>query len=222
MDRASRMIAHFISLNCPGCGGALEVYDDMERFACGYCGTKIEVQRRGGTAVLKAASAASTEEHIRADKTADLVRLKEEAQGLSKRREVILNDKIKRQKWGYLIGAALLLVGFLVVRFGGLVMGLSVLMAGILTTSFIRRIGKAMLVDLRELDVKIDVLNGRIEDREKLLDSSRTRPDEVIRCLGKISAHMGHLCIAASSLALTGALFQFEIWRQRPIPLIWR
>jgi hypothetical protein len=34
-------------------------------------------------------------------------------------------------------------------------------------------ISKAMLIDVRELDVKIDGLNGRIEDREKLLDSFR-------------------------------------------------
>jgi hypothetical protein len=151
----------------------LEIYDDMERFACGYCGTEMSVQRRGGTAMLKAASAASLEEHNRADKAADLARLKEEAQSLSKRREFMLNSRIERQKWGYMIAVALLLLGFLVVRFGGFVIGLSALMAGILTINFIRRMGKTMLADVRELDVKIDVLNGRIEDRERLLDSCR-------------------------------------------------
>lgn len=173
MDRALKMTAHFISLNCASCGVTLEVYDDMERFACGYCGMEIVVQRRGGTAVLKAVSAVSTGELHHTNDSADLVRLREEFQNLSKRREVMLHDKIERQKWGYLIGAGLLLVGFLVARFGGFVIGLSALMAGILTISFIRRIGKAMLTDVRELDVKIDVLNGRIEDREKLLDSFR-------------------------------------------------
>jgi predicted RNA-binding Zn-ribbon protein involved in translation (DUF1610 family) len=171
MDRALRMIAHFISLNCASCGGTLEVYDDMERFACGYCGTEMAVQRRGGTAVLKPASAASIEEHNRAEKAADLARLKEEAQSLSKRREVMLNDKIERQKWGYLLAVGLFLGGFLIVRFGGFVIGLSALMAGILTINFIRRMGKSMLADVRELDVKINVLNGRIEDRERLLNS---------------------------------------------------
>jgi len=125
------MTAHFISLNCASCGGILEVYDDMERFACGYCGTDIAVQRQDGTTML-----------IGANKAADL-RLKEEAQSLSKRREVMLNDKIERQTWGYLIGAVLLLVGFFVVRSYGFVMGLSVLMAGILTIS------KAILADVR-------------------------------------------------------------------------
>ena len=173
MDRALKMTAHFISLNCASCGGILEVYDDMERFACGYCGTEIVVQRRGGTAVLKEVTAVYTGGPHGANNSADLVRLREEFLSLSKRREVMLHDKIERQKWGYLIGAALLLIGFVVVKFGGFVIGLSALMAGVLTISFVRRLGKAMLTDVRELDVKIDVLNGRIEDREKLLDSFR-------------------------------------------------
>ena len=173
MDRALKMTANFITLNCASCGGILEIYDDMERFACGYCGMEILVQRRGGSAVLKAVSAVSTGDLHHANNSADLVRLREEFQNLSKRREVMLHDKIERQKWGYLIGAVLLLSGFFVVRFGGYVIGLSGLMAGILTVSLVRRIGNAMLADVRELDVKIDVLNGRIEDREKLLDSFR-------------------------------------------------
>jgi hypothetical protein len=167
MEGVSRMIAHFISRNCACCGGSLVVYDDMRRFACGYCGTEIVVQRQGGTVVLKEVSAVSRGELLRANNSADLVRLREEFQSLSKRREVMLHDKIERQTWGYGIGAALLLVGFFVVRSDGFVMGLSVLMAGILTIS------KTVLTDLREFDVKIDVLNGRIEDREKLLDSFR-------------------------------------------------
>ena len=46
------MTPHFINLNCTNCGAKpLDVHDDddMERFACGYCGTEIIVQRRGGT-----------------------------------------------------------------------------------------------------------------------------------------------------------------------------
>src|ERR1039457_5902622 len=49
-----RMSDHFINLTCANCGGKLEVYDDMERFACGYCGSEMLVQRRGGTVILKA------------------------------------------------------------------------------------------------------------------------------------------------------------------------
>ncbi len=28
----------FVTLSCPTCGGKLEITDNIERFACGYCG----------------------------------------------------------------------------------------------------------------------------------------------------------------------------------------
>lgn len=170
------MTTHFVSLNCANCGGALEIYDDMERFSCGNCGQEIAVQRRGGTVVLHGLADGSRKARIdiqRAAELLDLTRLKEEAQGLSRRRDGMLTEKINWQKWGYLIGSALLLVGFFVVRSGGFVKGLSMLMAGILTINFIRRKDKATMAEVRELDLKIDLLNGRIQDREKLVNSSR-------------------------------------------------
>src|SRR5271168_5637557 len=48
-DSLYGMSERFINLNCVNCGGKLDVYDDMERFTCGYCRTEIVVQRRGGT-----------------------------------------------------------------------------------------------------------------------------------------------------------------------------
>lgn len=41
-----------ISLTCPKCGGKLEVTPDIDRFACGHCGTEHIVQRQGGTVSL--------------------------------------------------------------------------------------------------------------------------------------------------------------------------
>jgi DNA-directed RNA polymerase subunit RPC12/RpoP len=154
------MIAHFISLNCAKCGGSLEVYDDMERFACGYCGAELLVERRGGTVALQVGTS-------KASPDLDLLRLKEDARALLTRRELILK-RMDQQRWGYVIGVVLLLVGIFVVRSGKFATGLSAMMAGILTISFTRRNGKVMLASIRELDVKIDMLNGRIEDRGKL------------------------------------------------------
>ena len=170
------MIAHFVSLDCASCKGKLEIYEDMERFTCGYCGAELAVQRRGGTVVLHVVEAESRKTRIDTNKIPeelDLIHLKEEVETLSRRRELIQKEKAERQKWGFVIGAALLLVGFLAVRFGRFGMGLSLLMAGILTINFIRRKDKTVLVDVRELDLKIDVLNGRIQDRERLADSLR-------------------------------------------------
>jgi ribosomal protein S27E len=162
------MTDHFIKLSCGNCGGELEVYDDMDRFACGYCGTEITVQRRGGTVVLKSVTQAIKTVPTGTDKTTAelaLMRLKEEAQNLSRRYDAMLKERIEQNKRGYLMGVSLLIIGFAVVRSGyGLLVGLSVLIAGIFTISYIRRHDKKVLADARELHAKLDVLNGRIED----------------------------------------------------------
>jgi DNA-directed RNA polymerase subunit RPC12/RpoP len=64
------MSDHFINLNCAHCGGKLEVYDDMERFVCGYCGSEMIVQRRGGTVALRAITEAIKQVQVGTDKTA--------------------------------------------------------------------------------------------------------------------------------------------------------
>ncbi len=75
------MSERFISLKCESCGGKLDVYGDMERFACGYCGTEMVVQRRGGTVSLKAVAEALGQVQVGTDKMAAelaLIRLGEE------------------------------------------------------------------------------------------------------------------------------------------------
>ena len=42
----------FITLNCPNCGGKLEVTPDMERFVCKYCGNEHIVKRSGSDVSL--------------------------------------------------------------------------------------------------------------------------------------------------------------------------
>lgn len=64
------MSDHFVTLKCPQCGGSLQIYDDMENFACGYCGTNMVTQRRGGTVLLKAVADAIRNVQVGTDKTA--------------------------------------------------------------------------------------------------------------------------------------------------------
>lgn len=64
------MSEQFISLKCSSCGAKLDVYPDMDRFACGYCGTELIAQRRGGTVALKAVTEAIKQVQIGTDKTA--------------------------------------------------------------------------------------------------------------------------------------------------------
>ena len=82
--QVSAMTDHFINLNCANCGAKVDVYDDLDRFACGYCGTESMVQRRG-TVALKAVTEAVKKVQIGTDKTAAelaLVRLEKELRAL--------------------------------------------------------------------------------------------------------------------------------------------
>jgi ribosomal protein S27E len=171
------MTDHFIKLSCENCGGELEIYDDMDRFACGHCGAAFAIQRRGGTIVLKLLTEATPKAPSGADRASEpvLTRLKQEAESLTKRCEAMLSEWSERKKKAYIIGVSLLLIGVVVVRSGyGLVVGLSVMLAGIFTVSYIRRHDKKVLADARELHNKIDVLNGRIQDHS--YQSSFTSP----------------------------------------------
>ncbi len=79
------MADHFINLNCANCGAKLEIYDDMDHFACGYCGTEMLVQRRGGTVALRAVTEAIKKVQVGTDRTAAelaLVRLGKELEQL--------------------------------------------------------------------------------------------------------------------------------------------
>jgi ribosomal protein S27E len=79
------MPEEFIKLKCQNCGGNLDVYGDMERFACAYCGTEMIVQRRGGTVALKLVQEAIKKVQVGTDKTMAelaLVRLNDELKPL--------------------------------------------------------------------------------------------------------------------------------------------
>lgn len=65
------MSTSFVALKCPSCGENLDVYENAEHFACGYCGAQIEVRRRGGTVSLKALTDAIQRVRRGTDRTAD-------------------------------------------------------------------------------------------------------------------------------------------------------
>ena len=77
----------FVSLTWPSCGGKLQIGNDVDRFACSYCGSEHVVKRSGGIVSL-----APVIEEIRSvkngvDKTASelaIKRLQEEQNNLRK------------------------------------------------------------------------------------------------------------------------------------------
>jgi ribosomal protein S27AE len=70
-----------VKLNCANCGGVLEIHEDMDQFACGYCGSAQIVERRGGTVALKLVVDAVARVQVGTDRTAAelaLIRLEKE------------------------------------------------------------------------------------------------------------------------------------------------
>ena len=111
-----------VNLKCPNCGGALEIYGDMDRFACGYCGSEQIVERRGGTVGLRLIVDAVSRVQIGTDKTAAelaLVRLEKELTSVQARWQEA--DKLFRLRnksssdlavVGMFFGAFLLMLSF--------------------------------------------------------------------------------------------------------------
>lgn len=101
---------HFIKLSCSNCGGELDIYDDMHRFSCGTCGMKVIADRRGGTVSLRPAEAVRTIQIPSSRPTGAVARtpLAEEEQ---RQRKVRIKETLRRTKWGFGIGGAVLLMG---------------------------------------------------------------------------------------------------------------
>jgi len=101
------MADSFIALNCHNCGSKLQVYGDMERFACSYCGTEMIVQRRGGTIELRPVEAAIRKVQVGTDKTAAELarpRLQDELTSLVRAEQAIISERIEiRQTSNYIL-----------------------------------------------------------------------------------------------------------------------
>jgi hypothetical protein len=63
-------MSDFITLTCPNCGGRLQITDDVERFACAFCGVEHVVRRSGGVVTLKPIVESLAKVQVGVDKTA--------------------------------------------------------------------------------------------------------------------------------------------------------
>jgi len=93
------MPSDFITLSCPTCGAKLEVTDDLERFACRYCGNEHMVRRSGGVVSLKAVTEGLKHVQLGVDKTAAelaIRRLKEEMSELQATMDAATADARER------------------------------------------------------------------------------------------------------------------------------
>ncbi len=173
------MPENFITLKCESCGAKLDVYGDMERFACGYCGTEMVVQRRGGTVALKLLQEAIKNVQIGTDKTAAelaLVRLNDELKDLNAKALTLRNSG-----QGCLLGCGWILasLGVLLLlgisfsdmhdRGIGVVLGMVVLMGGV--AMLMGASSKSPQEELKAIEARIEQVNGRIAEQRAIVNS---------------------------------------------------
>jgi ribosomal protein S27AE len=75
-----------LSLTCPTCGGKLQITNNIERFACGYCGNEHLVRRSGGIVTIEPVIEGLKKIQEGTDKTASelaIRRLQEEISNLN-------------------------------------------------------------------------------------------------------------------------------------------
>jgi DNA-directed RNA polymerase subunit RPC12/RpoP len=155
----------FINLSCANCGGKLEVYDDMDRFACGYCGTEMLVQRRGGTVALKAVAEAIEKVRKGVDKTAAelaIVRLEKE------RSELLESEKKSDYSVGLLmLGLFFAVSGMAVAVNEGFWDGVLPILIGITAVIFALRPSKSWTERFKQ----IRQLEKKILEQKRIADS---------------------------------------------------
>jgi hypothetical protein len=89
----------FVTLSCPSCGGKLQITNNIERFACGYCGNEHVVRRGGG--IISLIPVAEDIKGIKTgvDKTAAelaIIRLDKEINELNQKIKTIRQDIQKK------------------------------------------------------------------------------------------------------------------------------
>ena len=124
------MSERFITLKCESCAAPLQVYDDMARFACAFCGTEMVVERRGGTVILKAITDAIRKVQVGTDKTAAelaMARLKGDLDATTK----VYDDKSRKTHRGMGCFGLLTFCGLMLTLNNALQVGLPVLIVGV-------------------------------------------------------------------------------------------
>lgn len=88
-------MAEFFTLSCPSCGAKLQIGNDVDKFACGYCGNEHVVKRSGGIISLAPVVEQLKDVKIGVDKTASELavrRLRQEIDELKSKRNAIKGE----------------------------------------------------------------------------------------------------------------------------------
>jgi ribosomal protein S27AE len=173
-----------LTLNCTNCGASLEVSLDMERFACGYCGTQQIVERRGGTVALKPLTDAIRLVQTGTDKTAaelalkrmgeELVTLQSSYRARQGQATVAKNNAMTSVVVGTIMIALVALCAVSKVIGQGatiVVMGLAIGICVVIVKRVCRPIEEQLQNDLAAIARKAQELERRIAEKKAVADS---------------------------------------------------
>lgn len=85
----------FVTLACPTCGSRLQVTNDLERFACSYCGNEHVVRRTGGIVALDPVTEDIRRVRIGVDKTASELAIKRLKNEIPQLEQTVLQNREK-------------------------------------------------------------------------------------------------------------------------------
>jgi hypothetical protein len=92
-------MSEFITLTCPSCGGKLQITEDVERFACVYCGNEQIVKRGNGIVSLSPVVDGLNKVQIGTDRTASelaVTRLNNEIRELEIKGQMLVDQSEKQ------------------------------------------------------------------------------------------------------------------------------
>jgi len=159
----------FVLLSCPSCGGKLDVYKDMERFACAYCGTEMLAQRRGGTVSLQAVTQAIRSLQNGTDRTAAelaIARYSGELRELQARQSKLSKGRPVDSCMGFCCGGLTLLLGLAFIHEAG-----SLAVVGAVLMIWLISQGRKRASELRAIRLRMRTLNHQIAGKKLIADS---------------------------------------------------
>ncbi len=140
-----------VILTCPSCGGKLSISGDIERFACGYCGSEMVVRRGGGIISLAPVVDRLKIIEIHTDKTASelaILRLKAELNDINKEMDYEARSVAKTRLWLIFLAVSFGLVGIAAIIADSTAFGIILILITVLLVYGAIKIGSSKLAML--------------------------------------------------------------------------